>query len=488
MSLNILLIMADQLRGDTLSCSEHPVVETPNLDNLAANGSRFSCAYSAVPSCIPARASLITGMNQYHTGILGMGAGAPAMRTDYLHTLPGELAKAGYHTQGIGKMHFHPQRALNGFHNTILDESGRVQSPGFVSDYREWFERNKTGDYGYRDHGVDWNSWMARPSHLPEWLHPTHWTAEESIRWLKRRDPDKPFFLMVSFARPHSPYDPPQVYYDMYSNRHMPEPYIGHWSAMNDQPTDACDVNAWRGKRKDIEIQRARAAYYGSVTFIDHQIGRLLYEIRRNEPDVYKNTLVIFTSDHGDMLGDHHLWRKTYAYEGSTHIPLIITPPRSWKMKTRGVVDEVVGLSDIMPSILDAAGLQIPETCDGKSLMPLVRGEEVTWRPFMHGEHCTCYSTDQEMQYLTDGKKKYIWLPGLGVEQFFDLESDPGECNDLSRDPAYSSEIDLWRKRLIDELAPRECGLVEDGKLVQRISNRAFRPPLYGCREAIESL
>lgn len=138
-------------------------------------GLLFKNAYSAVPSCIPARASLITGQSQNRTGIYGMGLGQKPMRDDYEHTLPGDLAQAGYHTQGIGKMHFHPQRALNGFHNTILDESGRVADPGFVSDYRSWFEENKPKGAGYRDHGLDWNcSWLARPTHLPEWLHPTH--------------------------------------------------------------------------------------------------------------------------------------------------------------------------------------------------------------------------------------------------------------------------------------------------------------------------
>ncbi|MDH7570641.1 MAG: sulfatase-like hydrolase/transferase, partial [Armatimonadota bacterium] len=190
---NLLLIMTDQHRGDCLGCDGHPAVETPYLDQLAAEGTRFRRAYTAVPSCIPARATLITGMDAWHTGVLGMGRSRSYMHTRYRHTLPGELAAAGYHTQGIGKMHFNPQRALMGFHNTILDESGREESPRFKSDYRIWFERNKEGEYDYRGHSVDWNSWMSRPSHLPEHLHPTYWTAQQAIEWLHRRDPTKPF-------------------------------------------------------------------------------------------------------------------------------------------------------------------------------------------------------------------------------------------------------------------------------------------------------
>lgn len=232
---NILLIMTDQHRADVLGCSPNSVVETPYIDEMAYRGFRFSNAYSAVPSCIPARSTLMTGMKQWHTGILGMGEKMGEISTNYKHTLPGELAKNGYHTQGIGKMHFYPQRALNGFHNTIIDESGREFDKNFVSDYREWFEKNKQGEYGYRDHSCEWNSWLARPSHLPEWLHPTNWTVDTSIDFLKRRDPGKPFFLKVSFARSHSPYDAPQVYYDMYKDKDIPMPYVGEWAEINNK-------------------------------------------------------------------------------------------------------------------------------------------------------------------------------------------------------------------------------------------------------------
>ena len=483
---NLLLIMTDQQRGDCLGCDGHPVQETPYLDELASQGTRFRRAYTAVPSCLPARATLLTGMDQWHTGILGMGAGQGPIPDTFIHTLPGELAKAGYHTQSVGKNHFAPQRALNGYHNCILDESGRMET----SDYRVWFEKNKTGDYGYRDHSVDWNSWMARPSHLPEWLHPTHWTAQQAIDWLGRRDPNKPFFLKVSFARPHSPYDPPQSYFDMYADRAMPEPYIGDWSAMHDKPQDAASVNAWRGRRSDVEIQRARAGYYGSITFIDHQIGRLLYEMRRHDPKAYANTLIIFLSDHGDMLGDHHMWRKTYAYEGSARVPFIVRPPLIDEAYERGQVrDEVVELRDVMPTFLDCAGVDVPDTCQGRSVLPMAAGKKPQWREYLHGEHCRCYSHEQTMHYLTDGHDKYIWLPHAGIEQLFDLDNDPGERHDLSQAPGCAERVATWRGRLVAELEQRaaehDSGMVRDGKLVHLAPDVTETSPHYrkfNCR------
>ena len=170
---NIILITTDQQRGDCLGCDGHSVIETPYLDELAEDGARFPHAYTSVPSCTPARAGILTGMDQWNHGRLTMTGADPL---EYPATLPGELAKAGYHTQAVGKMHFAPQRRLYGFHNMVLDESGRREGD-FISDYHEWFHENKDGPYGYRDHSVDWNSWMARPSHLPEHLHPSWWTA-----------------------------------------------------------------------------------------------------------------------------------------------------------------------------------------------------------------------------------------------------------------------------------------------------------------------
>ena len=465
---NIILIFADQMRGDCLSADGHAVVETPHLDELAATGTRFTAAYTACPSCIPARANLMTGMNQWHTGILGMGRGQGAMPCDFPHTLAGELSAAGYRTHLVGKGHFHPQRAMMGFQSQELDESGRVQTPDFTSDYRTWF-REQVGSRPVTpdDHGVPFNSWLARPWHLEEYLHPTSWTMTRALHFLNNRDRSQPFFLNVSFARPHSPYVPPQCYFDMYNgDPAIPDACLGDWSTMHDDPEEAVLVNAWRGRRTAKQIRRARAGYYGDVSFIDTQVGRLVDWMRRRMREDFNNTLFVFAADHGDMLGDHNLWRKTYAYEGSARIPFIVRPPLTREgQATRHVTSEPVELQDVMPTILDAAGLPLPPTVDGRSLLPLTRGFVEGWRRYVHGEHCTCYSHEQEMQYVTDGKRKFIWLPRIGVEQFFDLEQDPGECLNLICAPDRQHEVAQWRGFLVDELQARDCGWVADGKL-----------------------
>jgi arylsulfatase A-like enzyme len=453
------------MRGDAFGADGNAYIQTPNLNHLASRGTRFSGAYSAVPSCLPARAILWTGQTQWHVGILGMGGGQGPIPNDFPHTLAGELTTAGYRTHLVGKAHFHPLRAKMGFETHELEECGRMEPSGCHDEYRAWFEKQAGAEITPDDHGIDANAWQARPWHTEEYLHPTAWTMSGAIEFLKQRDKSRPLFLNISFARPHSPYVPPEPYFRMYYDAETPPPHIGDWAGVHDRPEDAVDPNAWRGRMTGRQIHRARSGYYGEISFIDTQIGRLTKWMRRFDRPAFQNTWFIFTSDHGDMQGDHNLWRKTYAYEGSARIPLIIAPAPAARKISRDVADEVVELRDLMPTVLEIAGLSCPRTADGRSLLPLMRDSDNTWREYIHGEHCWCYSHEQEMQYVTDGREKFIWLPRTGQQQFFDLTSDPGECNNLIDETPWADRIEVWRRRLIEELASRNCGWCEAGEL-----------------------
>jgi arylsulfatase len=471
---NVLLLMTDQHRFDTLGCMGNQYAETPNLDRLAASGTIFRSAYSACPSCIPARAELLSGMNQWHTGILGMGQGQGRMGTNFPQTLPGVLAANGYYCKGIGKMHFFPQRSLNGFHHIELDESRRRQDPDFCSDYEQWFNDHKDGDYGMSDER-DWNGWEGRPYDNPAFLHPTNWTAERAVQFLKDRDQGKPFFLKVSFARPHSPYDALPEYFDKYYQKKLPGATVGAWAAIHDDPAVAALPNAWCGVKSQQEIHAARAGYYGNVEHLDTAIGHIIGELERQQN--LDNTLIVFTSDHGDMLGDHNLWRKTYAYEASAHIPMLLQLPKDKRKNSVRESDRPVMLRDVMPTILDTLELKIPDRVDGLSMLPLAQGRDCNWRDYAHGEHCTCYSPNEEMQYLCDGKIKYIWFPRTGREQLFNLVRDPHELHDLSRDPAQSALLERLRLRLVAELRPRNCGLTTETQLL--VQTQPITSPFY---------
>ncbi|HLS63053.1 MAG TPA: arylsulfatase, partial [Ruania sp.] len=479
---NVWFVMTDQQRWDSMGYAGNDVIETPNLDQLAAEGCWFEHAYSATPSCIPARASLMTGQDPWHTGILGMGEGqGPAQCLE--NTLPETLSRAGYHTQAVGKLHVHPQRALIGFHNTILDESGRREHPDTLSDYDRWLQR-EVPDASTDSHGVGWNSLHSRAWHLSERQHPTYWTATESIDFLRRRDPSKPFFLMTSFARPHSPYDPPEPLLNQYLDADLPEPWIGDWAAHHAVTSWAPD--SWRGVRSPAQVHRTRAGYYGAITHIDQQIGRIRFNLARQ--GLLENTIIVFTSDHGDMQGDHHLWRKTYAYEGSAHIPMMVVLPKPvrdrYGIEPGSRSTAPVCLQDVMPTILDACGIETPDSVDGRSMLPVVADPSAPWRTAVHGEHSTCYHPSQEMQYLTDGRQKYIWFAQDGAELLFDLVTDPHEERDRATDPAYADALEHWRRQLVEIFEARDCGWTENGRMVPRGDGPPLVSPHYAERLA----
>ena len=463
---NIVLIITDQMRGDCLSVSGHPVVETPNLDMLAARGVNFTSAYSSCPSCIAARASLFTGQRPSTTGRLGYRDGVPWR---YTNTLAEVMQRNGYQTHCIGKRHFYPQMLHLGFEAIETYEADQFLDHAYVNDYREWLRERTNGALEEFDHGVQSNSWYARPSHLPEELHNNTWVATRGRQFLRHRDPTRPFFLNLSFHRPHPPADPPSVFFDHYRDREIPAPPVGDWAARNDVPVT--DINAARGHLDERLLTNYARAYYAQIAHVDNQVGRLLTYLRGHGP-----TWVIFTSDHGEMLGDHHLFRKTYAYEGSARIPLIVCPPQSAKVHA---CEAPVVLEDILPTVLDAAGVACPAGVEGRSLVPLLDAtpREAGWRSYVHGEHSACYAADSGMQYLTDGKRKYVWYTQTGREEFFDLEKDRQERHECSGDPARQTELAQWRGRMIRELAARpRDGMSNGEKLIAGVNLPAVRP------------
>ena len=380
---NVLLIMADQFRGDCLGAAGHPDVKTPYLDLLCERGTRFDRAYSPTPSCIPARAALLTGMTQRHHGRVGYQDG---VRWDYQDTMPAAFTRAGYQTRCVGKMHVHPLRSRQGFeevelHDGYLHYYRRPSRPFAEHQLRAddyYHQMQGLGHMDPADDGIDCNGWVARPWPYEEKLHPTHWVGDRTVDFLRKRDPDRPFFLMASFVRPHPPFDAPQAFFDMYRNLDLHMPPVGDWA----QDINTRAPNADRGIL-DPELQRqALIGYYACITQIDHQIGRIYEQL--GVEGLLDNTIILFISDHGEMLGDHHLMRKSLPYEGSAHIPFILSGPG---VPARGVSHGVAALQDVMPTLLDLCGLAVPDSVDGLSLRSLLGDENASGRSMLHGEH-----------------------------------------------------------------------------------------------------
>lgn len=470
---HIILLMTDQHRGDALGCMGNSSVISPNIDTLATEGTLFVSGYSSAPSSTPGRAGLLTGLSPWHHGMLGYGR----MAEKYRYEMPQMLRNLGYYTFGIGKMHWFPQKALHGFHTTLIDESGRVESKDFVSDYREWFQLQDPG--GNPDlTGMGWNDHGAGVYKLDEKLHPTTWTGQTACQLIRNYSGEKPLFLKVSFARPHSPYDPPKRYLDMYKDREIPRPSVGDWCAKYQTPLDPKDVapDAAFGNFGDDYAINSRRHYYANITFIDDQIGDILTALK--EKGMYDNSIICFTADHGDMLGDHYHWRKTYPYEGSVHIPYIVKWPASVKktVPAGARIEEPVELRDFLPTFIDIAGGSVPPDMDGSSLLKLIQDNRQDWRKYLDLEHATCYSEDNYWCALTDGKIKYIWNFHTGKEQLFDLSKDPHEVTDYSVNEAYSQRMGELRKAMVAHLSERGEGFVKNGRLIIRESTLLYSP------------
>jgi arylsulfatase A-like enzyme len=271
--------------------------------------------------------------------------------------------------------------------------------------------------------GLTWNDYRGAPFVYPEQMHPTHWTGQTAVNFLEGYDRPEPFFMKVSFIRPHSPYDPPQRCFRVYEDRVLAEAQIGNW-ANRYAPRSGPDNEIWHGKLASEVIRRSRQCYYGSVSFVDEQIGRILDVLESR--GLLEETLILFMSDHGDMLGDQNLWRKSYGYEQSSHVPMLMRLPASMSMDGDGrVMDNPVELRDILPTLLDAAGTPIPGTLEGKSLIDLVRTNGQGWREYIDLEHDICYGPENHWNGLTDRKWKYLYHALHGEEQLFHLETDP---------------------------------------------------------------
>lgn len=443
---HVLFIQTDQWSGSYFGFAGHPSVMTPTIDQLARDGIVFDRCYSTCPVCIPARRSLMTGTSPRTHGDRLYQDRLPMPE---MPTLAEAFKRGGYQTVAVGKLHVYPQRNRIGFDEVILQEEGRYEF-GVVDDYQIWL-----GEQGYVGqefaHGMGNNTYLARPWPLPEYTHPTAWTTREMVRQIKRRDPCRPFFFYISYQFPHPPLVPPADYLAMYGADSVIPPVEGDWeddSLVIRYMTENSHIYSAR------EIQLARRAYFAQCTYIDHQIRLLIGTLR--EQGLLHNTLIVFTSDHGDMLFDHHIVGKRCFYEASANIPLIFSgKPVEEK---RGMVDgRLACLEDVMPTLLEFCGLPKPETVEGFSLF----GDET--------RHCLFGEISEGVKatrMILDERYKLIYYPFGNKKQLFDIKKDRQELHDLAGHEKYRVVSERLEEELIRELYGEDRRWVVDGKLV----------------------
>lgn len=471
---NILLITCDQLRADYLGAYGADFMKTPNLDRLAREGVRFSNAYSPNPVCIPARHNLITGLPaRYH--------GFDDNYFDGSHVCPWELPTFaqilndhGYETAAIGKMHFMPERRATGFDFFYnMNECPPTREEDEYSMFLR--ERGYGGHNGI--HGLRGCLYMQpQRSLLPEALHGSAWVADQSIAYLRRTRGRKPFLLWAGFIHPHPPLDVPDSWAELYRGQ-VPPPLAAKTplSALAEENKGLPRLHS------PAAIQRVRELYASAISFADCQIGRILAELEAL--GLAENTLVVFTSDHGEMLGDLGTYQKFLPYDASSKIPLLLRWPGQLKP---GAVDErLVDLNDLLPTFLDAAGLSYPARYDlpGESLLT-AQGRKN--RAFQYIEH---QHGSKRWCALRDARYKFVHYYG-GDEELFDLLEDPGETTNLlygAPDAAVLTRRDTLRAALIQYEARYGLeGYVEHGDfktfpryVAQPIDETFVRPSFY---------
>ena len=463
---NMILIITDQQRFDTIRALGYPYVDTPNLDRLVNEGVTFTNAFITAPSCAPSRASLFTGYYPHTTGIL---KNADLWR----HSWVEDLAGSGYYCVNVGKMHTFPYDTPLGFHERyVVENKDRylecryyfdewdkgLRARGLVKQQREFYRQRP--DYAERLGAFEWE--------LPEDTHPDFFVGDMATHWVRAKPkPEGPLFLQVGFPGPHPPYDPVPRYAEPYMERELPLPSFTEDEIANQPPPfQAMRVHNTQVDHDSIayslhptpeQLHRQRAYYLANVTMIDQKVGELLEALE--EKGYLENAVVIFTSDHGDCLSDHGHSQKWTMYDVITRMPLIVWAPGRFAGGRQ--MDALCQQMDIGPALLELAGIPLPETMEAQSLLPALQGEPWDGREYVFAEH----GRDgilQETEFMSMVRSREWKLVhfmerhkngerhsyGAPFGQLFDLANDPGEIHNLWDDPECAGK----KRELLDVL------------------------------------
>lgn len=459
---NVVLIVTDHWSAALLGIAGHPSIQTPTLDELSRNGVRFTKAYSEHPACLGARRTIMTGTpprthgDRVFNPTLPMPEGIP--------TLAQTFRDAGYQAHAVGKIHVFPQRDRIGFDDVLLDDEGRPNF-GVHDDYETYLGDAGFPGQGYL-HGMSNNEYAYRPWHLPEETHATNWATRGITRQIKRRDPRKPGFWYVGYRHPHPPLVPLQCYLDLYRDIPIDTPHVAEWAQSPDNQVYTVQARILRMlKHNPSQIIAARRAFYALCTHIDHQIRLIIGTLR--EESILDETIIMFTSDHGDMLGNHNMLAKRLFYENSAHVPMIVMGTRD-DVRTghHRTCDRLVGQQDIMPTLLDLCGIDIPETVEG---LPMFGTGE---RDFLFGEDG---EEDHSSRMIHDGRHKLIYYPVGHHFQLFDLSEDPLEMSDLATDPGRAADLKRLQGILANQMYGSDLKWFRNGELVGK-PDREFTP------------
>ena len=430
---NILLFFTDQQRADTVAALGNPIIRTPALDRLCREGTAFTRCYTPSPVCVSARCAMLTGLPPHRTGCVDNNTPVAPDVKSFVE----RLAELGYQTHGIGKMHFTPDsRRPWGFQRRDYSEEMAGSD-----DFRAFLDRNGyshvTSPQGVRSEMY----YIPQPSQLPAHLHNTAWTADRSIDFLRERDRSRPFFLMSSFIKPHPPFESPTPWNKLYRTAEMSPPFrpdgfealLNYWNHVQNR-------YKYRDHGYDeLLVRTIRAAYYACISFIDYHVGRVL-EALGEEID---RTMIVFTSDHGELLGDYGSFGKRCMLDAAAAIPMIVRWPAGTTAPR--LCGRPATLLDLWPTFLAAAGHdEVPSGGEGVNLLDLATGaagRDVVFSQFQRRGYA--------LHMATSAAGKYVYCAADGREQYLDLAAEARETVNRIDDPQCRPAAQELRGRLI---------------------------------------
>lgn len=454
---NIVFILTDQQRIDTIRANGHAHMDTPNLDRLVETGAVFDNMYVTAPSCAPSRASLFSGTYPHTNGVF---------RNDeqWSYCWVKELAEAGYRCVNVGKMHTMPIEGDFGFHERHVVENkdrAHVNLPFYLDNWDKALHtrgvekpsrRTYVNRADYRE-ALGSFVWEA-----PEDLHADVFVGQTACWWLERYSGTEPFFLQVGMPGPHPPYDPTQEYLDRYLEKDLP-PVVGR-DAIDSQPaplkalrenhlTNDHDAVVHLENPTDEQLHLQRAHYYANVSMIDTQVGEIIKALEAR--GVMENTIIIFTSDHGDCLNDHGHSQKWSMFEQSVHVPAVVAWPKGIAAGQR--FEQLVSLFDLGPTVLEFAGADVPDWMEAKSLVPLMNGAETgNFRDQVFAEHSddAILTETNFMTMVVEQGWKLVHFVDCPEGQLFDLSNDPTEVENLWDEPNHRALKDALLNKILE--------------------------------------
>ena len=452
---NILFLMSDEHSPHAIGCESNDIVQTPNLDQLAASGTYFESAYCQVPLCTPSRMCMLTGKHAHRCSAWTNGS---ILFPEHL-TMPAHFAEHGYATALVGKMHFGGKEQHNGFQSRPYgDLRGNA---GHQTDPLNPLSR------------IRGRTRLAGVTEIPSSLLQERVINGETLEYLRSQPTDQPWFLLASYSRPHFPLTAPKRLLDKYwpDNVDMPNIPPGHLEQTHRFAKGLRD----NFNTQDIppeEARKARAAYYACCEFLDETLGDLFALLERD--GFLDNTIIVYTTDHGEMAGEHGQWWKSSYYEAAARVPLIIWDKQLQQSQgTR--VTAPVELNDLFPTLCARAGIPIPEDLDGADLTDLMSGNADGWRNTAITEYWATQTTSP-MRMLRTPRYKYVAFPE-DESILFDLETDPDEFENLSGREEYTELEASLHEQLIGGFSWES---VAEQKATDSVRSRDFKAPWGG--------